>query len=405
MSQKGGATSPGIGRPTPSAPNLVIYSGNFRVRRYNHCRLSMLAKVVIDLNWPDVSGRRVRSEPNRDVDMPPSVSVIMAVRNGQRFLREAVESVLSQTWTRFEFVIVDDGSTDATAHILGTYRDDRILKINQRNLGLPAALNLGIGASHGSLIARMDADDRMLPDRLERQLTFLEEHPDAGVICSHAWIVNAKGKRIAKSMHPVEVDRALLEGDPSLFLNIVHPSVMMRRDAFEKVGGYNKGLPYAEDRELWGRIATSGLKIHCQPEFLMEYRLHGGAMSMKRLAQDAQVVRLIDTNIIRRWTGKHELTTAEYEAEVKARSFLQRWGEYRRFLAARLWKNATRHYAEGDIASLVLSLGAAAALSPGRILNRFFSRGSLWPAIVNSGYRAKLLLRLKYSWKGFPNRK
>src|SRR5208337_1888421 len=120
------------------------------------------------------------------------VSVIMAVYNGDKFLEEAVESVLCQTFADFEFVIIDDGSTDGTSKLLAKYaeQDSRIVVIRQDNRGLPSSLNRAISVANCELLARMDADDRMLPCRLERQIEFVARNPDAAVVCSYSYLIN-----------------------------------------------------------------------------------------------------------------------------------------------------------------------------------------------------------------------
>ncbi len=115
--------------------------------------------------------------------MDPEISVVMAVFNHERFVVQAVESVLNQSITDFEFIIVDDGSSDGTSTILDTCHDPRIVRLrNESNIGLTRSLNRGLQAVRGSFIARQDADDISLPDRLERQVAFMHEHPDVGLV-------------------------------------------------------------------------------------------------------------------------------------------------------------------------------------------------------------------------------
>ena len=203
------------------------------------------------------------------------VSVLMAVYNGERFLREAVNSVLTQTFEDFEFIILDDGSTDSSVEILEEFAkvDSRIVLVKRPHRGLVVSLNTGLEMARADLIARFDADDRMLPQRLERQLLFLKDNPQFSVVCSHADLINVNGKKIGISTHPVDTLRGRKEFTPGLFLEVVSSSVLMRRSAVADVGGYRD--MWMEDRDLWGRLVTQGYLIGCQKERLIEYRLHG----------------------------------------------------------------------------------------------------------------------------------
>jgi len=307
--------------------------------------------------------------------MPQMVSVIMAVYNGGRFLEEAIESVLCQTFADFELVIIDDGSTDQSSEIVARYaaRDSRILFVRQTNCGLPASLNRAIKTSRYDLLARMDADDRMLPNRLERQLDFIAQNPGIAVACSYSYLINTSGKRIGKSENPVDVNAGRAELNPERFLQIVHPTVMMRKQDVLGVGGYSQ-FSYAEDRDLWGRIVTAGKMIKCQPELLMEYRLHSATMTMRKVFGNDMTVRSIDINILRRLQGKPELSLDEIKAEYYKRTLWERLNERRRFSATRLYKNATRYYSEQKLVQFATYFTMALILAPIFSLRRAMAR-------------------------------
>jgi len=183
----------------------------------------------------------------------PRVSVVMAVYNGERFLRQAIDSILSQTYTDFEFIIADDGSTDGTGKILGMYQDRRIVRLkNEKNVGLAESLNRGLAIARGEFVARMDADDVSRPERLAEQLSYLDSNPQIGLLGTDFCLMDAAGALtsgpiLKGSLSSAAVEWALCWGNP-----IVHPSVMFRAGTARSCGGYPEGYQYyAEDYALW----------------------------------------------------------------------------------------------------------------------------------------------------------
>jgi len=215
----------------------------------------------------------------------PCVSVVMPVYNGEAFLREAIESILAQTFTDFELLLINDGSTDGTQAIINTYRQDQRLRcISRPNRGLIASLNEGWQRARGSYIARMDADDVSAPERLERQVAFLDAHAEIGLVGSAVWIIDAQGQRsglvVLPETHHMIAWRLCFE-DP-----IVHPTVLIRRPLLERADGYDPAMPHAEDYDLWRRL--SGLtRLHNLPEVLLSLRRHSANVSQVYRAMQA----------------------------------------------------------------------------------------------------------------------
>jgi glycosyltransferase involved in cell wall biosynthesis len=300
------------------------------------------------------------------------LSVVMAVYNGERFLREAVESVLAQTFREFELVVVDDGSTDSSLSILKEYtqKDRRIVVVEAPHRGVAATRNLALARATHKLVAVVDADDRMLPERLERQLWFLEQNRDVSVACSFAYIIDAHGKRIALSSHPIDTGAGVRSRDPSHFLEIVHSSVMAVKEDVLAVGGYRKMDMPLEDRDLWGRLVTSGFRIRCQRERLVEYRLHGSALSTGAVSRACE---LIDLNVVRRLDGAPEIPYERFLEWNRSRSLAQRLGSVRRNFALSEFKGATRHYAERRWPQCASALLAAALVRPMWTVSRALS--------------------------------
>jgi glycosyltransferase involved in cell wall biosynthesis len=304
------------------------------------------------------------------------ISVVMGVFNGAAFLGEAIESVLGQSFREFEFIIVDDGSTDASSEIIAAFAssDSRIVSMRQENRGLPAALNAGIRRARYDLIARMDADDRMLPQRLDRQLAFMLERPHLTVASSYSYLINTKGRRIASSKTKVDTKRGLAERNPGLFLEVIHPSVLMKKEHILQLGGYRESLLYAEDRDLWGRVVTSGGQIECQPEFLLEYRLHAQSMTMRKAIRNRIICQAINFNVVRRMNGEAELSDEEVFRIYSALPFLHRLKDRLNFTSLYSFKNASRYYAESQYLKCGYWFAKAVACCPRMILRRTVAR-------------------------------
>ncbi len=186
----------------------------------------------------------------------PRVSVVMSVYNGQKFLNEAIESILSQTFKAFEFIIVDDGSTDNSLEIIKSYAkiDKRIRIIkNKKNLGLTKSLNKALSAAKAKYIARQDSDDVSLPERLEKQYCFLETHKSYGLVGTGAIIIDSKARPIKKSF--IIKNNAFIKLYLRLGNCFFHGSVMFRKSLFLKLRGYNEFFKRSQDYELWTRFA------------------------------------------------------------------------------------------------------------------------------------------------------
>ena len=208
----------------------------------------------------------------------PQISVIMAVYNGEKFLEEAIGSILKQTFSNFEFIIIDDGSEDTSLKIIKNFKDKRISILeNNKNIGLSASLNKGIKLSKGKYIARMDADDISLPERLEKQYNFMERNPNIGIVGTGYHLINESGERMGTYIYPdnpVTIHWKLLTGPV-----FPHPTVMMRKKVLiENNLSYNEEYFVTQDYELWCRIIqfTEGSNF---PEALIQYRHHDQSKS------------------------------------------------------------------------------------------------------------------------------
>jgi glycosyltransferase involved in cell wall biosynthesis len=211
-----------------------------------------------------------------DAGHEPVVSVVMSVYNGERYLRQSMESILAQVYKNFEFIIIDDGSTDNTLSILRSYSDPRIRIYCQENMGLTKALNKAIRLSKGRYIARIDADEIALPERLKKQEDFLSLNPETGIVGSFS-VDTDEVTRVTRNVTLPVVDEEIRKELPKKNV-FVHGAVMFRKDIFAAAGAYDEVFKYVQDYELWGRIAKF-CKLHNLPEVLLIRKITKNSIS------------------------------------------------------------------------------------------------------------------------------
>ena len=225
--------------------------------------------------------------------MMPRVTVLMPVYNAQDFLEAAMESILQQTFHDFEFLIIDDGSTDHSVSIIQSFKDPRIkLYQNERNLGISATLNKGIALATAEYIARMDADDISYPDRLQKQVAYLDANPDCALVSSLVKVITEEGKFLRLDAFKSEHFYYNL----TFICWIYHPTVMYRKEAVQAVNGYT--ALYAEDFELFWQLSRKHL-LYNLPEVLLDYRVTSQSLHQVlrqdeyAAAQQSQILRNI----------------------------------------------------------------------------------------------------------------
>ena len=202
------------------------------------------------------------------------ISVIMSVYNGEEYLAEAVDSVLGQSFKDFELIVINDCSTDKTGELLEHYTslDPRVkVHTNEVNLRLPSSLNKAISLAEGKYIARMDADDICLPDRLEKQYAFMEAHPDTAL--SSCRFMTLKNGVVSSGGCGGKTDNESIKALLLVTNPILHPGIIAKADVIRELG-YDKNFTCTEDMELWSRFVMAHHKVEIQPEYLMIYRLH-----------------------------------------------------------------------------------------------------------------------------------
>jgi hypothetical protein len=283
---------------------------------------------------------------------PPVVSVAMSVFNGERFLREAVESILNQTFRDFEFIIINDGSTDGTAAMLDSYAgsDSRVRVYHQENKGLIESLNRGCGLAQGKYIARMDADDIAVKDRLQWQIEFMERHTEIGVVGGAVEIIDSAGRAFYSSRHPVtdeQIKSTVLQHCP-----FTHAAVMIRKEALLSVGGYRGLFVDAEDYDLWLRIAERWGLANLEA-VVVKYRIHPGQVSYQKLRQQTlSILAALALATLRRSGSPEPLILDErITPEVLVRLGVDQATQQRALVAYRLhWIGAMSRVSQDDVA-------------------------------------------------------
>ncbi|MDO8638397.1 MAG: glycosyltransferase [Candidatus Daviesbacteria bacterium] len=207
------------------------------------------------------------------VDKKPLITVLMPAYNIELYIDQAIESILNQTFKNFEFLIIDDASSDKTLSVIKFYmkKDKRIkLIINKKNSKIAWTLNKGIKEAKGEIIARMDPDDISYPDRLLTQLSFLKKHPKVAIVGSNIIIINSAGKVISKREYPTTSAR--MKSLMFRYSPFAHPAIMFRKNIFEEFGCYDVNMEQAEDLDLWFKIGSK-YEFATIPKTLLQYRI------------------------------------------------------------------------------------------------------------------------------------
>lgn len=242
----------------------------------------------------------------------PLISVVMPVYNGEKYLQEAIDSILNQTYDKFEFIILNDGSTDSSEDIILSYSDPRIKYVkNEVNLKIVKTLNKGVALSVGKYIARMDADDISLPERFEKQVKFLESNTDIDVCGSYIQTIGAKEYKRPYPITPESVQVAMLFYSP-----LAHPCVMLRKTFFDNQK-YNSDYDGAEDYYLWASNIKK-YKFYNISEHLLLYRLHENQVCTVYEKDQLELVNKIRLNLLNEF-GVHP-TEKEFTVHIKLSS-------------------------------------------------------------------------------------
>jgi glycosyltransferase involved in cell wall biosynthesis len=301
----------------------------------------------------------------------------MPAYNEERYIAEAIESVLAQSWSDFELIVLDDGSQDATRAIAESYvrRDSRVRVESHENVGIAPTLNRGFALSANEWVAMIQADDVMMPNRLEDQLTFLAAHPDLDVAAGWCKHIDSEGRIIAKGESPLVTQEAIQKLYAANELVAVNSSTaIVRKSAVQALGGYRPQFRVNEDVDMWNRLLEGGYKILVQPEYLVKYRIHSGSASIGRARFIRRQVRWVKDCMMRRRRGQTELTWDEYLCFRRTLPWYVRANEERKDTAKILYKSAVFHFAERDYHLVAPTVLASMLLQPGYILRQIAAK-------------------------------
>jgi len=249
--------------------------------------------------------------------MIPRISILMPVWNGEKFLAAAVDSLLTQTFTDFELLVIDDGSTDRTPEILHGYADPRLRVLRLEHAGIVVALNHGLAQARAGWIARLDADDLSEPRRLERQWQALSRHPQA-VLCHTAVTFFGDGK-ITPGEARLPRTRSFTALRLCYLCPVAHSTVLFKKSAALAVGGYRPEERHAEDFSLWGRMLEQG-EFVALPEKLVRFRVHQQSVSRQNLEAQQALARNIGTRHCQNFFRLNEPEAARANAVLLADS-------------------------------------------------------------------------------------
>jgi glycosyltransferase involved in cell wall biosynthesis len=318
--------------------------------------------------------------------MTPQISIVMPVYNGEAFLRESLNSIICQTFSDFELIVIDDGSTDRTSAILSGCNDPRLRVARLEHAGLPAALNEGLRLARAEWIARIDHDDLMVPNRLERQLAYLSEHPELAGAGSYYQIIDETGTHRGSKELPLrtlEELRSYLESGGRLIYP--HPTMMFKRSAASSLGGYSLEYRKCEDVDLFLRMVERGHHLLIQPEYLTKFRYHSRSYSGDNMRLQFHFLEIIFGNYQRRVANQPEIGVEEYFNSLKHKSLVERLALEAQVRSKMMMRRHDMAEARGSKYAGIVFLLLAAILNPvpairklRRLLKR--SRTSNWKA-------------------------
>ncbi len=274
------------------------------------------------------------------------VSVVMPAYNAERFISQTLETVLHQTYSNIEILVANDGSTDRTLAILKEYqqKDPRIVIDNHENMGISKSINRLMKLVKGEIVVRIDADDLMMPTRVEKQVRYLQEHPEVGFLSCDAEFINEKGETFGYQSfkgfnEPADSQKAL---QSETLIICAQAGFTTRKSDYWAVGGYNEDIIYAEDLDLFTRMVENGSVVIILHEPLIKYRLHASSAvaSNKNLLRNQIYVELIQENIGRRRKGLPQKTFAEYKQQVEAQPWGKKFTRKRKAMASVAYRNA-----------------------------------------------------------------
>lgn len=302
-----------------------------------------------------------------------TVTVIMTAFNAESFIGQAIDSVLNQTYKDFDFIIVNDGSTDRTIEIIKEFEliDKRIIIIDHANIGMGASLNQAIEISRNEIIFRMDADDLMMPNRIEEQLNFMNSNPEIVVLSCLAYYIGEKNNVIGKTFSDLKVTAdSKRYYSSNEVIGLLHPGVVFRKSIILEIGGYRGKFWPAEDIDLWNRLVEKGHIILTQQKILMKYRVHGGSTITSKFIESRKKYEWVRESMWNRRKGICEPTWDEFLNEFNNKSILEKLNWKRKAYAKNYYRTAGFDFAKNKFMSFIFHLIGAFILQPRYAFNK-----------------------------------
>jgi glycosyltransferase involved in cell wall biosynthesis len=306
----------------------------------------------------------------------PGISVIMPAYNSTKYIGEAIQSILNQTYTKWELIVVDDGSTDDTVQVVQKYidQDSRIRLYKNEHGGPSQARNTAIEHAQYDWLALLDADDIALPQRFAKQIAAATADPEVAVWGSFVSHINAKGKIL--SIHKVG-PTSILEFQEQLkkgyVPQVINPSVLMKKEMINKVGDYDKDFPAAQDLELFDRIAQHG-PIVAVSEVLTYYRVHGDAISMSKFFTQRELAAYVRLRSQNRISGTETPSLADYLSAQKQTSLVNRMMKRHSDYYAYFYRRAGHEYSQDHFIRACWYLTVSSFLNPRYALRRVWKQ-------------------------------
>jgi glycosyltransferase involved in cell wall biosynthesis len=310
------------------------------------------------------------------LQVSPTVTVVIPVYNDSERLRRAVRSIRDQTWTDWELIVVDDGSDDGTLIVAEELAaiDERVRVIQQEHVGHAIARNRGMAEARGEWIAVQDSDDYSSPDRLERQLAYLAQHPTVGALGTYGYRVAANGTRLAVyEIGPRSTGEFQRTRGRGQTFGLIHSSLILRRELVEQTGGYPEGYPMGADRAFINVRLGALTDVTVLPERLVSIEIRPDSISRRQIAHSETIDSVIDLNLDRTLAGLDEL---QYEEAVQALGSQPRWKRAlrrRRIMRRTSYTRGAAHLAAGSLRGVPLLL-LAGLLSPIWVMRRLRSQ-------------------------------
>jgi glycosyltransferase involved in cell wall biosynthesis len=306
--------------------------------------------------------------------MPPLISVILPVYNQEKYVAETIESVLAQTFKDFELLLHDDGSTDGSAAIIRQYaaRDPRIRASFAANCGRCEATNYLIRQAKGQWCALFDADDVMLPERLEKQLAYHQVHPETDATSCHCQYINERGKHLGTQRHPglhtpEEGRQTLASGQ---FVHCAITGMMISRDAYQRSGGLRSQYWPCDDFEFFNRLVEQGFTLVIIQEVLVRYRIHSSAITTQKPMHTFDKIGYVMACLHLRRVGQAESSFEEFMAERQRNPWWVKVNRRRYNYAQFFFRNAGIAVMSKQYFSFGWQIVLSSLLSPGHLLQK-----------------------------------